>query len=88
MIRAFAVLIVSLFTLAVFFGAVAPGIAPVFDAVKTNDAVQGSSVVGPEIITELETVTFVFVPLIFGAGAVLLAFLYAIRLRGTSGARP
>jgi len=71
--------------LVVFFGAVAPSVSGLFGIISNVDAVQSSSVVGPGIINSLGTFLFVIAPLILGFGAVIFGFVFAVRLRGTSG---
>lgn len=88
MIRGAVILLTTSLFLVLFFGPIASALNPLFNAVQQNAAVQSSSVVGPSIIKELRTVIFVFVPLIVGVGGVVITFLLAIRLRGTSGVRP
>jgi len=85
MFKAFTYLLTVTFMLVVFFGAVAPSINGLFGIISNNAAVQGSSVVGPGIINSLGTFLFVFAPLILGFGAIVIGFVFAVRLRGTSG---
>lgn len=86
MIRAFVVMLTALFTLATFFGAIVPALNPFFDIISST--LPQNPVVQNSLIGELKTSLYVFVPLIFGGGAILLSFLFAVRLRGTSGVRP
>jgi len=83
MIRAAALGLTSVFLLVAYFGGVAPAIGPLFDVAAANTP-SGTPVSGG-IIATLETIMFVFVPLLFGGGAILLMFLLAVRSRGTSG---
>jgi hypothetical protein len=73
----------AVFFLTVFFGILAEPIQILFNTVEPR--VAGSTLNGPGIIGQLRTYLFVIVPLIFGAGAIILAFVFAVRLRGTSG---
>jgi len=85
MFKAFTYLLTVTFMLVVFFGAVAPSVSGLFGIISNVDAVQSSSVVGPAILDSLGTFLFVFAPLILGFGAIVIGFVFAVRLRGTSG---
>jgi hypothetical protein len=85
MFKAFTYLLTTAFMLVVFFGAVAPSISNLFGLISNNGAVQSSSVVGPGILDSLATFLFVLAPLILGFGAIVIGFVFAVRLRGTSG---
>jgi len=85
MFKAFTYLLTVTFTLVVFFGAVAPSASGLFTIISNVDAVQNSTVVGPGILDSLATFLFVFAPLILGFGAIMIGFVFAVRLRGTSG---
>lgn len=85
MFKAFTYLLTVTFTLVVFFGAVAPSVSGLFGIISNVDAVQNSTVVGPGVLDSLGTFLFVFAPLILGFGAIIIGFVFAVRLRGTSG---
>jgi hypothetical protein len=80
----------SVFFLVVFFGIVAEPIQILFQTIQPfvnpgGDGTAGSPINGTGVLQQLSTYLFVIVPLIFGAGAIILAFVFAVRLRGTSG---
>jgi hypothetical protein len=84
MIRALMMMVTSLFLLVFFFGALADPIATLFGVLEPNYA-NGGVIDGSGVLSQLRTVLFVLVPLIFGVGSIVLAFVFAVRLRGTSG---
>jgi hypothetical protein len=80
----------SVFFLVVFFGIIAEPIQILFQTIQPfvdpgGDGAAGSPINGTGVLSQLSTYLFVIVPLIFGAGAIVLAFVFAVRLRGTSG---
>jgi hypothetical protein len=80
----------SVFFLVFFFGVVAEPLQILFAALEPvvgtgGDGARGSAINGVGVLNQLRTYLFVIVPLIFGAGAIILAFVFAVRLRGTSG---
>jgi hypothetical protein len=80
----------SVFFLVFFFGVVAEPLQILFSSVEPllgtgGDGSAGSAINGVGVLNQLRTYLFVLVPLIFGAGAIILAFVFAVRLRGTSG---
>jgi hypothetical protein len=80
MIRALLVMLVSGLLLAAFFGGIAPGIAPVFDTVEDDAAVQSDdSPVGPGIITTIRDIVFIYAPLILLGVGIGFPLIYAIR---------
>lgn len=91
MLRALIMMTTSLFFLVFFFGVVAEPLQILFSSVEPllgtgGDGSAGSSAInGLGVLNQLRTYLFVLVPLIFGAGAIILAFVFAVRLRGTSG---
>jgi hypothetical protein len=86
MIRALMLMTTSLFLLVFYFGALASPLQLIFSTIEPFTLGGSSSVIdGPGVLGQIRTVIFVFVPLIFGAGAIILAFIFAVRLRGTSG---
>jgi len=90
MLRALIMMTTSLFFLVFFFGVVAEPLQILFSSVEPllgtgGDGTAGSAINGVGVLNQLRTYLFVLVPLIFGAGAIILAFVFAVRLRGTSG---
>jgi len=84
MIQALLIMLVVLFVLVVFFGAVAPALEPLFTAIETFGAVTSArSPVGASDVTMIESVLFQWAPLIFLAVGIGYPLLYAIR-RGRS----
>lgn len=84
MIQALLIMLVVVFILVVFFGAVAPALEPLFAAVETFGAVTSSgSPVGASDVSMIEAVLFQWSPLIFLAVGIGYPLLYAIR-RGRS----
>jgi hypothetical protein len=86
--RALAVMVITAFVLGAYFGAVVPALAPLFDAIQGNAAVQSSSVVGGGIIEDIRNIAFVLGPLITLFAAILLAFVFAVRRELSTGVRP
>jgi hypothetical protein len=84
MIRALMMMVTSLFFLVFFFGALADPISILFGVLEPNYADAGV-IDGSGVLSQIRTVLFVLVPLIFGVGSIVLAFIFAVRLRGTSG---
>jgi hypothetical protein len=90
MLRALIMMTTSVFFLVFFFGVVAEPLQILFSSVEPllgtgGDGTAGSAINGVGVLNQLRTYLFVLVPLIFGAGAIILAFVFAVRLRGTSG---
>jgi hypothetical protein len=90
MIRALMLMVTSLFFLVFFFGALADPLQILFQSIAPfadpgGDGAAGSPIDGIGVLNQITTFLFVFVPLIFGVGAIVLAFIFAVRLRGTSG---
>jgi len=90
MLRALIMMTTSLFFLVFFFGVVAEPLQILFASLEPalgtgGDGAGGSAINGVGVLNQLRSYLFVLVPLIFGAGAIILAFVFAVRLRGTSG---
>jgi len=80
MIRALLVMIISGLLLATFFGAIAPGIGPVFDAVEQDQAVQSDETpVGSGIIATIRDIVFIYAPLIILAVGIGFPLIFALR---------
>lgn len=90
MLRALIMMTTSLFFLVFFFGVVAEPLQILFATLEPllgsgGDGTAGSAINGVGVLNQLRSYLFVLVPLVFGAGAIILAFVFAVRLRGTSG---
>lgn len=81
MFRASRLLIAMTFVLVIYAGILAPAFQKV---IKSLEPLIPSSGVDTGIVGTTETVMFLGIPLIFGGGIVLVFFLIAVRLRGTS----
>jgi len=80
MIQALLIMIVVLFVLVVFYGAIAPALEPLFRVIETFGAVTSSgSPVGASNVTTIEQILFMYGPLLFLAVGIGYPLLYAIR---------
>jgi len=78
--RALAVMAAGSFLAIAFFGGIAPGIQPVFDAVATNPAVEStSSPVSPTIISDIRFIVFIVGPLLLIFASILFPIIFAVR---------
>jgi hypothetical protein len=86
--RAYAVLLTGLFVLGVHYGALAPALAPTFDSIRAAMEPLSNPVVGVGVLGTIESVVFVWGPLLFGGLTILIVFVAAVKYRGTGGVRP
>jgi len=77
--KALAVMVIATFTMAAFYGAVAPGIQPVFEFIRTTDAVGSGSPFGVGLINDITFILFVLAPLIVLLAAYLLPIVIGVR---------
>jgi len=77
--KALAVMVIATFTMAAFYGAVAPGIQPVFEFIRTTDAVGSGSPFGVGVINDITFIVFILAPLIVLLAAYLLPIVIGVR---------
>jgi len=83
MLRLFVYLVAVVFTLAVYYRAIAPAAESVTDV--TGQAMSaGGPLAGLGLIDQLSGILLIWGPLIFGVGSVLIAFAIGVGRRGTS----
>jgi|APHM01.1.fsa_nt_gi hypothetical protein len=89
MLRALILMTTTIFFLVLFFGAIAEPLQILFDTIEpllgTGSDGTAGGIDGVGVLNQIRAYLFVLVPLIVGAGSIVLAFIFAVRLRGTSG---
>lgn len=83
MLRVFLYLVAVVFALGVYYRAVAPAIEQLITT-STGIMSSGGPLGGLGLLGQLEGVLLIWMPLIFGVGSVLIAYVIAFGRRGTS----
>lgn len=83
MLRLFIYLVAVVFTLGVYYRAIAPAVEDVLGA--SSQAMSSSGpLAGLGLLDQLGSILLIWGPLIFGVGAVLIAYVIGFGRRGTS----
>jgi len=77
--KALAVMVIATFTMAAFYGAVAPGLQPVFEFIRSSEAVGSGSPFGVGLINDITFILFILAPMIVLLAAYLLPIVIGVR---------
>jgi hypothetical protein len=77
--KALVVMVVAVFALSAFYGAVAPALQPLFGFIDSSAAVGSGSPLGVGIVNDIRFVLFILGPMLFLLAAILLPFIVGVR---------
>jgi len=84
--KALVVMVVVVFMLAAFYGAIAPALQPLFSFIDSSAALGSGSPFGPNILADYRFVLFILGPMLLLLAGILLPIVVALR-REVSTAR-